>query len=216
MRIIAGRFRRRTLETNPGLITRPITDRVKESLFARLESELPNRRVADIFAGTGTIGLEALSRGAKRITFIEKDRKAVELLRENVRKLKVEDETLIWPCDVLRCSFRPQRAEEFTPFDVIFFDPPYKMVPDLTAGTPLSRAVHKLAEPRVSSSGALLLLRVPEHSQFELPPVWTCEWTLTMSNMSILHLRKTPLAEDPVDLDDEAPPLLTPDSVDAG
>jgi 16S rRNA (guanine966-N2)-methyltransferase len=197
MRIIAGRFRRRTLETNPGLTTRPITDRVKETLFARIEAELQGRRVADVFSGTGTIGLEALSRGAERVTFIEKDRKAVELLRENIRKLKVEDETLVWPCDVLRCSFRPQRAEAFTPFDVIFFDPPYVMVDDLQEGTPLSRAVHKLAEDRVSAPNALMLLRVPEHAVFQLPPVWQPEWTLTMSNMSILQLRKTAAVVEP-------------------
>lgn len=199
MRIIAGRFRRRTLETNPGLTTRPITDRVKESLFARLESELQDKRVGDIFAGTGTLGLEALSRGAARVVFVEKDRQAVDLLRENVRKLKVEQETLVWPCDVLRCSFRPQRADDFVPLEVIFFDPPYKLVPDLQVGTPLYRALQRLGSNRVSAPDALLLLRVPEHSEFVVPEVWRKEWTLTMSNMSILHLRKQPTASAAAD-----------------
>jgi 16S rRNA (guanine966-N2)-methyltransferase len=194
MRIIAGRFRRRTLETNPGQTTRPITDRVKESLFARLEARLQDRRVADIFAGTGTLGLEALSRGASRVTFIEKDRPAVELLRQNVAKLKVEEETIVWPADVFRCSFRPQHAEGFTPFDVIFFDPPYRMVEDIAEGSPLYRSLQRLASERVSSPGALMLLRIPEHSNPQLPPVWEHEWTLTMSNMSILHLVKSPTA----------------------
>ena len=207
MRIIAGRFRHRTLETNPGLITRPITDRVKESLFARLESELPDRRIADVFAGTGTLGLEALSRGAARVTFIEKDRTAVELLRVNVAKLKVEEETLIWPTDVLRCSFAPQRAEAFVPFEVIFFDPPYKLAPDLQPGTPLFRSLQRLGSDRVAAPEALLLVRVPEHSEMTLPEVWVPEWTLTMSNMSIVHLRKGASAatatEEPADADAE-------------
>ena len=202
MRIIAGRFRRRTLLTNPGLITRPITDRVKESLFARLEPELAGARVADIFAGTGTLGLEALSRGTDHVTFIEKDRPAVELLRQNVEKLRVTEETLIWPADVFRCSFRPQHAEEFTPFDLIFFDPPYKLVPEIAAGSPLYRSLQRLASARVSAPDALLLFRVPEHAEFELPQEWRRDWTLTMSNMEILHLRKSAAEEDRPESDD--------------
>jgi 16S rRNA (guanine966-N2)-methyltransferase len=195
MRIIAGRFRHRTLLTNPGQVTRPITDRVKESLFARLEPNLPDKRVADIFCGTGTLGFEALSRGAARVTFIEKDRKALELLRQNVAKLKTVEETLVWPADVMRCSFRPQRAEGFIPFDVIFFDPPYKLVPAIAEGSPLYKSMQRLASARVSSPDALMLFRIPEHSTCEVPPEWRVEWTLTMSKMSIHHLRKSGAGE---------------------
>ncbi|MGD9854019.1 MAG: RsmD family RNA methyltransferase, partial [Planctomycetaceae bacterium] len=67
MRIIAGKYRRRKLLTKPGLTTRPITDRAKEPLFERLESHLEGARVADVFAGTGTLGLESLSRGARSV-----------------------------------------------------------------------------------------------------------------------------------------------------
>ncbi|MCA9052992.1 MAG: 16S rRNA (guanine(966)-N(2))-methyltransferase RsmD [Planctomycetaceae bacterium] len=206
MRIITGRFRRRTLETNPGLVTRPITDRVKEALFARIESELPGRRVADIFAGTGTLGLEALSRGAARVTFIEKDRKAVELLRVNVAKLKVEEETLVWPCDVMRCSFRPQRAEEFVPFDLIFFDPPYRFVPQIGEGSPLYRSLQRLASERVSSAEVRMLFRAPEHADFQLPPEWRSEWEMTMSNMTILHLAKNASIAGASSLPDDSGP----------
>jgi 16S rRNA (guanine966-N2)-methyltransferase len=190
MRIIAGRLRRRTLLTNPGVITRPITDRVKESLFERLTEELVDARVADIFCGTGTLGFEALSRGARRITFIEKDFKAVELLRENIAKLKVADETLVWSADVMRCSFRPKNAEAFVPFDVIFFDPPYKLVPAIREGSPLYRSLQRLGSDRVSSPAAVMLLRTPEDAPFDLPPEWTFEWKLTMSNMDVHHLRR--------------------------
>lgn len=189
LRIIAGRFRHRTLRTRPGLNTRPITDRVKETLFARLEPLLPGAKVADVFAGTGTLGLEALSRGAERVTFIEQDRQALELLRENVHRLGVEAETLIWPADVFRCSFRPQRAEEFLPFDVIFFDPPYRLAPEIRAGSPLYRALERLGE-RASAPEALLLVRTPEHTEIDIPPRWRREWVLTMSNMAIWHLRR--------------------------
>lgn len=187
MRIIAGKYRRRLLQTSPGEVTRPITDRVKESLFENISQRLIGKRVADIFAGTGTIGLESLSRGAERITFIEKDRVALQLLRENVHMLGCAAETLIWPTDVFRCSFRPKgkHAPGFSPFDVIFFDPPYKMVPEMKTGSPLWLAVSRLARDDVSAADATLVLRVPEHAEYDLPPQWEIAWTLAMSNMKI-------------------------------
>ena len=85
MRIVAGKYRRRKLAAKQGTTTRPITDRVKVALFARLQNRLEGARVADIFSGTGTLGLEALSRGAASVVFIENDHRAWELLRENVQ-----------------------------------------------------------------------------------------------------------------------------------
>jgi len=189
MRIIAGKYRRRLLQTSPGEVTRPITDRVKESLFENISQRLIGKRVADIFAGTGTIGLEALSRGAERVTLIEKDKVALQLMRENIASLGCEAETLIWPADILRCSFRPKgkKAPGFAPFDAIFFDPPYKMVPSLKAGSPLWLALVRLAREDVSAPGATLILRVPERTPFELPEQWKSQWTLKMSHMEI-HL----------------------------
>lgn len=201
MRIIAGRLRRRTLKTNPGLITRPITDRVKETLFQRLHDRglIEGSRVADIFAGTGTMGLEALSRGAQRVTFIEKDRIAVELLRENVEKLKVQEETLIWPADVIRCSYKPKNADDFTPFSLIFFDPPYKMVSEMKPGTTLYKSLERLAAPECAAPNATFVFRSPEHSEFTLPPQWQPEWTLEMSNMVITVCNRVNESQQPSD-----------------
>jgi 16S rRNA (guanine966-N2)-methyltransferase len=190
MRIIAGRFRHRTLLANPGTTTRPILDRVKESLFARLEHALANARVADVFSGTGTLGFEALSRGARSCVFIESDRKAQELLKLNVQKLKVEGNTLCWATDATRSSFRPKGVDDFVPFDVIFFDPPYRMVEDLQRGTPLYRSLERLAREDVSAEGAWLVVRTPERSSYEVPAIWRTEWQLTMSNMTIDVFRK--------------------------
>jgi 16S rRNA (guanine966-N2)-methyltransferase len=197
MRIIAGEFRHRVLLSNPGDTTRPITDRVKESLFARLEHELPDKHVADVFSGTGTIGLEALSRGAATAVFIEADKKAYALLKENVAKLKLGDRTICWMTNALRSSYRPKSADGFTPFDVIFFDPPYRMAEDLQPGQPIYKAVERLARPDVSSEEALLVLRVPEYATHELPPAWKTEWQLTMSNMLIDARRKRPVEPVP-------------------
>lgn len=191
MRIIAGKFRRRLLQTSPGEVTRPITDRVKESLFENISQRLVGKRVADIFAGTGTIGLEALSRGAACVTFVEKDKIALQLLKENIASLKCEDEVMIWRADVLRCSFKPKgkKAPAFSPFDVIFFDPPYKMVPAMKTGSPLWLGLVRLAREEVSTEGATLVLRVPERADFDLPPHWQIDWTLEMSSMKI-HICK--------------------------
>jgi len=187
MRIIAGKYRRRSLLTSPGQITRPITDRAKESLFENIEQRLVGACVADIFAGTGTMGLESLSRGAQRATFLEKDKVAASLLRQNIAALKCEADALVWQTDVLRCSFRPKgrKAPGFAPYQAIFFDPPYKMVPSMVAGSPLYLALQRLARDDVSTDGATLILRVPERAKYEIPPFWKVDWTLEISNMRI-------------------------------
>lgn len=123
MRIIAGRFRGRTIEAPKGRGTRPTTDRVRESLFNWLvhhdDIDLENARIADLFAGTGALGLEALSRGAQFATFVEKDRAALAALRQNITSLKVEDETQILAMDATRLP------KAMKPYDIIFLDPPY-------------------------------------------------------------------------------------------
>lgn len=192
MRIIAGRFRRRKLWTNPGLVTRPLTDRVKEILFERLGGELPPWRVADVFAGTGTLGLEALSRGARTAVFVEQDRKAFELLRRNVETLGVEADTLCWNTDALRSSFRPHGVDDLLPYDLIFFDPPYALVADLRPGRPLFRSLERLARPGIAAPGALLVLRVPERAEFVCPDVWepSRHWELSTMEVVVHRLRR--------------------------
>lgn len=120
MRIISGQWRGRTLIAPPGEATRPTADRAREALFSMLASRLgdfEDLRVADIFAGTGALGLEALSRGAARCTFVERDRDAVAALKANIEKL-----------DAQGTDIRAQAAEGFSggPFDLVFMDPPYR------------------------------------------------------------------------------------------
>ncbi len=174
MRIIAGKYRRRKLHSNPGQTTRPITDRAKELIFENLGGELQGERVADVFSGTGTIGLEALSRGAKSVVFFEKDREAHQLLMQNVETLEAEKETLCWKSDVLRSSFRPkgEEAEKLFPYDLIFFDPPYVMVDDIKPATPLYKSLERLGREDVSSENVLLIIRTPDRATFEMPPLW--------------------------------------------
>ncbi len=156
MRIIAGEFRRRRLLANPGLTTRPITDRVKEILFERTQDLLVDRRIADIFAGTGSLGLEALSRGAQSVVFLESDRKAFELLKQNVAALGVEDRALCWRTDALKSSYHPKGVDDFLPFDVVFFDPPYRMAASLAPDSPMGKALIRLAREGETAESALL------------------------------------------------------------
>lgn len=121
MRIIAGRLRGRPLDAPPGSQTRPTTDRVREALFSMLTSRLGSfegLRVADLYAGSGALGLEALSRGAAHVTFVENDPKAAAIIRANAAKLGVLDGIRILGGSALTLS----RSD---PFDLILADPPY-------------------------------------------------------------------------------------------
>ena len=197
MRIITGRFKRRRLLANPGLVTRPISDRVKETLFQKLSDNgcIEGRSVADVFSGTGTIGLEALSRGAVSVTFFELDRVAFDLLHQNVSSLEVDNECICWQTDILRTSFKPKGAKaHFAPYSLVFMDPPYKMAPDIKPRTKLNASLERLAGDTVTTSDAIMVLRIPERTPIQLPPCWEIDWTITTSRMH-LHICKKGVGE---------------------
>lgn len=198
MQIVAGRFRHRKLETNPGDTTRPILTRVKIALFDRIQPLLKGALVADVYSGTGTIGLEALSRGAHRITFFEQDAKAFQLLRKNIASLKVEDETITWRTDVTKCSFKPKikSNDRYVPFDVVFFDPPYAHLNQLAPGTMLFRSLQRLARSEVSAPDANLFVRCDSGAEFAMPNCWQLVEKLVYSSMDVHWFEKVPTAED--------------------
>ncbi|MGH9752908.1 MAG: 16S rRNA (guanine(966)-N(2))-methyltransferase RsmD, partial [Blastocatellia bacterium] len=124
MRVIAGIYKGRRLKTFEGLSVRPTSDRLRETLFNILTPRIEGARFADICAGSGAIGIEALSRGALHITFIESSLKAARIISENLRNCGVswEDYKVI-NRDVIRAL--KHLATEKTQFDIIYFDPPY-------------------------------------------------------------------------------------------
>jgi 16S rRNA (guanine(966)-N(2))-methyltransferase RsmD len=124
MRIIAGKFRRRTLRTLPGLATRPTYDRLKETLFNVL-GELAGAVFVDLFAGSGSIGIEALSRGAAQVYFVESSQKAVRVIRENLAALEVAEGFQILPLPAAR-ALRQLDARQLQ-CHYCFLDPPYHM-----------------------------------------------------------------------------------------
>lgn len=122
MRVIAGSARSMPLRTVKGMDVRPTTDRTKETLFNILQMRIPDCRFLDLYAGSGSIGIEALSRGAATAVFVERDRKTQKLIEENLRFTKLYDRARLLNGDVQ--SVLP-RLEGEEPFDVIFMDPPF-------------------------------------------------------------------------------------------
>ena len=124
MRIIAGVARGRKLLAPPGRDTRPVLDSLKESLFNILRGEVDQAVVWDLFSGSGSMGLEALSRGARLAHFVDRGRPALDALRKNIAALGMEECSRIHSCDVFR--FAPGPRDE--PPDLVFFDPPFPLV----------------------------------------------------------------------------------------
>jgi 16S rRNA (guanine966-N2)-methyltransferase len=131
MRIIAGEFRGRRLLPPVGEITRPITDRAKQSLFDVITPLIDGARVYDCFAGTGSMGLECLSRGAAHVTFFEADRPGLTRLSQNIMAVRAGDRSRVIPGDLFkwfdRTNTRPGTAGEIGA-DLVFLDPPYKFL----------------------------------------------------------------------------------------
>ncbi|MEO5926661.1 MAG: 16S rRNA (guanine(966)-N(2))-methyltransferase RsmD [Bryobacteraceae bacterium] len=123
MRVIGGEFRSRVLKSVPGLDTRPTPDRLREALFSILSPRIEGAVFADLYAGTGAVGIEALSRGASRAMFAELSRPAVMVIRDNLKTLGIES----------RADVRQSKATALAPklhADIVFLDPPYKLEND--------------------------------------------------------------------------------------
>ena len=161
-RIVAGTAGGRRLQTPPGLDTRPTTERVREALFSSLESALglvEARRFLDLYAGSGAVGLEALSRGAEAATLVERDRRAARLIRHNAQALGLTGWRVVG--EPVR-SFVRGRAD--APYDVVFVDPPYA-----TSGRELTAVLTDLLSGGWLTDDAYVVL---ERSRRDPAPEW--------------------------------------------
>jgi len=150
VRVIAGRFKGRRLQAPKGKGIRPTSDKLRETLFNVLAPRIEGARVVDGFAGTGAIGIEALSRGAQHVTFVERDRRAASLVAANLTRCGVEDGYTIECGDVASVLGRtPADAA----FDLILLDPPYDADPDM-----VTRALAASAD-RLAADGLIVLER---------------------------------------------------------
>ena len=149
MRVITGKAKGITLATPDGMLTRPTSDRVKEALFSIVQFDLPGARVLDLFGGTGQLGIEALSRGASSAVFVDSREDACRLIRENLRRTKLEQDGKVVRCDYLdylkRCRDR---------FDIVILDPPY-------AEVFLENALKTLTEIDILQSGGIIIAERP-------------------------------------------------------
>jgi len=122
LRVISGSARNLKLVTPEGLETRPTTDRIKETLFNILQFDIAGTTVIDFFAGSGSIGIECLSRGAKKAYFVDNSREAHKCITENVKHTHFEDKATIFNCDAIRGAMQIHEAS----VDIVFMDPPYE------------------------------------------------------------------------------------------
>ena len=124
MRVIAGSARSLKLKTLEGIETRPTTDRIKETLFNMISPQMYDCIFLDLFAGSGGIGIEALSRGAKEAVFVEKNPKAMECVKENLKFTRLEKKGLTLTKDVMNALYQLEGEKVF---DFVFMDPPYNL-----------------------------------------------------------------------------------------
>lgn len=182
MRIVAGEAKGRRLASPPPSVTRAATERIRESLFASIEPEMAEARVLDLFAGAGTLGLEALSRGAASATFVERDRSALAALRANVAATRMGDRARIVARDV--ASFLGRLEGEA--FDIVFCDPPF-------AGVELhSRVLAHPALARALAPGGLVVSRSLGKHRPAIPPGGRVEREKRIGEEVLLLLRYAP------------------------
>lgn len=159
MRVITGSARGRRLNELKGNDTRPTTDKVKEGIFSAIQFEVQGARVLDLFAGTGQLGIEALSRGAESAVFVDCRADAVKLIRENLALTKLEDGAQVVCADAMSALASLRR-----PFDLIFLDPPY-------AGDLLERAIERIAGFDILARNGIMIAESPADKPLPvLPP----------------------------------------------
>ena len=160
VRIIAGTFRSRQLKSLKGLTLRPTSDMLRETLFNILGPRVEDSRFLDLFAGTGAIGIEAVSRGAAFVAFVEHHSKTVRLIRENLASLEISEGVRLIPSDALT-SIATLEKESVPPFDFIFLDPPYANQSEY------KETLRAIDESRLVHDSTLIIAE--HHKSFELP-----------------------------------------------
>lgn len=156
MRIIAGKARRLPLQTLPGKDTRPTTDRIKETLFNMLAPELEGAYFLDLFAGSGQIGLEAVSRGCSCCVFVDNNRKACEVIKDNMNFTRLAGQCVLMNTDAMSAL---RRLEGKYRFDLIFMDPPYNQALE-------AEILSYLAGSSLVKDDSLIIAEADEHTDF--------------------------------------------------
>ena len=158
MRVVAGIVKNKKLKTKEGRDTRPTLERVKEAIFSIISEKITDCTFLDLYSGTGSIAIEALSRGAKKAILIEQDREAVKIIIENINSCRFEKKSRAYKNDVIRAiEILSRKAETF---DIIFLDPPYKE--NVSENT-----IKKLSDFKLLKENGMI---ISEHSNYEKLP----------------------------------------------
>lgn len=157
MRVIAGSAKRLQLKTLDGMDTRPTTDRIKETLFNMLSPYLYDCIFLDLFAGSGGIGIEALSRGAMEAVFVEKNPKAMACIRENLKYTRLDRKALTISSDVMTALYRLEGEKQF---DFIFMDPPYNQELE-------KKVLEYLADSQLLSDEGVIIVEASKDTSFD-------------------------------------------------
>lgn len=154
MRVISGTARGTKLNSIDNISTRPTLDRVKESLFSIIQNHLQEANVLDLFAGSGALGIEALSRGANHCTFCDKSYESIKMLKQNLEKTKLEGKETIFIQDYKKCLKELNNKK----YDIIFIDPPYKL--DIAVNS-----IKLILEYKIISKDGIIILETDEEER---------------------------------------------------
>ena len=149
MRVVAGRAKGIALKTPDGMLTRPTSDRVKEAMFSIIQFDIPGANVLDLFGGTGQLGIEAISRGAKSVTFVDAREDACSLIRENLKRTDMLRDARVFRMDYVEFLKR-----NHVKFDIVLLDPPY-------AEEYLENSLKMITEIDILQSGGIIIAERP-------------------------------------------------------
>ncbi|WP_404433422.1 16S rRNA (guanine(966)-N(2))-methyltransferase RsmD [Sutcliffiella horikoshii] len=160
MRVVSGKWKGRQLKAVPGMNTRPTTDKVKESVFNMIGPYFDGGLALDLFGGSGSLGIEALSRGVDKVIFVDKDGKAIQTIKQNIETFQLGEQVEVYRNDAVRALNALKKRE--IKFDLILLDPPYKK-------HHLEELIHKISEFELLVPSGLIMA---EHSNgVELPEI---------------------------------------------
>lgn len=165
MRITGGTFKNQILKSPKGIQTRPTSERLRETVFNIAQGYVEGKTFLDLYAGSGAVGIEAISRGASFATFIEKDRRALESLRENIKKLGLEKQTQVLIGDVLTLLKKLSQSS----FDLIFIDPPYEKGLQI-------KTLELIDKLELLADDGLLFVEESAQSELTFPPFSTLQY----------------------------------------
>ena len=154
MRIISGKARGTKLYTLEGMQTRPTLDRVRESLFNIIQSDIQDAIILDLFAGSGAIGLEAISRGAKKAIFCDKEKSAINIIKKNIEKTHFEEKSEIYNMDYKECIEEIKHKK----IDIVYIDPPYDT-------DYVSKSIRKMIDLKIVNDETIMIIETDDEER---------------------------------------------------